>query len=52
MQDHFEQTADRFHIIGHSLGAHIAGDAGSRIPGLARISGERDEVFTADVSDK
>ena len=27
------------HIIGHSLGAHIAGYAGERVPGLARITG-------------
>ena len=27
------------HIIGHSLGAHIAGYAGERIEGLGRISG-------------
>ncbi|XP_034754986.1 inactive pancreatic lipase-related protein 1-like [Etheostoma cragini] len=35
----FSQTSDTFHIIGHSLGAHAAGDAGSRTPGLARITG-------------
>ncbi|XP_059167361.1 pancreatic triacylglycerol lipase-like [Physella acuta] len=28
-----------FHIIGHSLGSHIAGYAGERVPGLGRISG-------------
>ncbi|CAL1538424.1 unnamed protein product [Lymnaea stagnalis] len=32
-------TAADFHLIGHSLGAHISGYAGERIPGLARISG-------------
>nr|XP_054590367.1 inactive pancreatic lipase-related protein 1 [Nothobranchius furzeri] len=36
---HFNQTVDKFHIIGHSLGAHAAGEVGSRIPGLPRISG-------------
>lgn len=29
----------RVHIIGHSLGAHIGGYAGERLPGLGRISG-------------
>jgi predicted alpha/beta hydrolase len=28
------------HIIGHSLGAHIAGYAGDRTPNLGRITGE------------
>ncbi|XP_059138689.1 pancreatic triacylglycerol lipase-like [Physella acuta] len=32
-------TAGDFHVIGHSLGAHIAGYAGERVVGLARISG-------------
>ncbi|KAM9847480.1 inactive pancreatic lipase-related protein 1-like [Aulostomus maculatus] len=36
---HYKQKADKFHIIGHSLGAHTAGDASSRIGGLARITG-------------
>ncbi|XP_005100208.2 pancreatic triacylglycerol lipase [Aplysia californica] len=36
--DH-EQSAADFHVIGHSLGAHIAGYAGERVPGMGRISG-------------
>ncbi|XP_045158618.1 inactive pancreatic lipase-related protein 1-like [Mercenaria mercenaria] len=32
-------TSAMFHIIGHSLGAHVAGYAGERISHLARISG-------------
>ncbi|KAI3363268.1 hypothetical protein L3Q82_011563 [Scortum barcoo] len=35
----FKQKADKFNIIGHSLGAHVAGDVGSRITGLTRITG-------------
>jgi len=33
------QTPADFHIMGHSLGAHIAGYAGMRTPGLGRITG-------------
>lgn len=40
MQENYKQKADKFHIIGHSIGAHAAGEVGSRIPGLARITGD------------
>ena len=31
---------DRMHLIGHSLGAHVAGYAGERVPGTGRITGK------------
>ncbi|XP_059168294.1 pancreatic triacylglycerol lipase-like [Physella acuta] len=31
--------AKSFHVIGHSLGSHISGYAGERVPGLGRITG-------------
>ncbi|CAL8255630.1 unnamed protein product [Lota lota] len=35
----YMQTADKFHIIGHSLGAHAAGEVGTLVPKLGRITG-------------
>ncbi|CAG5122854.1 unnamed protein product, partial [Candidula unifasciata] len=32
-------TPGDFHLIGHSIGAHLAGEIGRRIPGIGRISG-------------
>ncbi|XP_069837858.1 pancreatic lipase-related protein 2-like [Dendropsophus ebraccatus] len=37
--DHFKYPLSNIHLIGHSLGAHVAGEAGKRRPGIARISG-------------
>uniref|UniRef100_A0A7N8XEP0 Triacylglycerol lipase n=1 Tax=Mastacembelus armatus TaxID=205130 RepID=A0A7N8XEP0_9TELE len=39
LMDNYKQMANRFHIIGHCIGAHAAGVVGSRVPGLARITG-------------
>ncbi|XP_018621716.1 inactive pancreatic lipase-related protein 1-like [Scleropages formosus] len=35
----YQQKPNTIHIIGHSLGAHLAGETGRRIPNLARITG-------------
>ncbi|XP_042674679.1 pancreatic triacylglycerol lipase-like [Centrocercus urophasianus] len=37
--DQYSYSAANVHIIGHSLGAHVAGEAGKRRPGIGRITG-------------
>lgn len=39
-QKKFGYSPSQVHLIGHSVGAHLAGEAGSRIPGLGRITGK------------
>ena len=33
------------HLVGHSLGSHICGYAGERIPGLGRITGSKVRLY-------
>lgn len=50
-QEKYNYSPDKVHIIGHSLGAHAAGEAGKRRPGIARITGESVTEVTAQTAD-
>ncbi|XP_068953673.1 inactive pancreatic lipase-related protein 1-like [Petaurus breviceps papuanus] len=39
LSTNYQYSPSEIHIIGHSLGAHAAGEAGRRTPGLSRITG-------------
>ncbi|XP_053395703.1 pancreatic triacylglycerol lipase-like [Mercenaria mercenaria] len=39
LRAHAGVSVDKVHIIGHSLGAHIAGYVGKTVPGITRITG-------------
>ena len=40
LQEKFGMKLQDLHIIGHSLGAHISGYVGRRVPGIARVTGK------------
>ncbi|NWR54172.1 LIPR3 protein, partial [Bucorvus abyssinicus] len=39
LQKIFKYSPSEIHLIGHSLGAHTAGEAGRRMRGISRITG-------------
>ncbi|XP_051883684.1 pancreatic lipase-related protein 2-like [Pristis pectinata] len=39
LEKNFNYSRSVTHIIGHSLGSHVAGEAGRRLPGIGRITG-------------
>uniref|UniRef100_A0A7D9NM11 Triacylglycerol lipase n=2 Tax=Xenopus tropicalis TaxID=8364 RepID=A0A7D9NM11_XENTR len=39
LRDDLGYSPSLVHVIGHSLGAHAAGEAGKRMPGIGRITG-------------
>ncbi|XP_045160658.2 inactive pancreatic lipase-related protein 1-like [Mercenaria mercenaria] len=39
LKDKFQMKLENLHVLGHSLGAHVAGYVGTRIPGISRITG-------------
>ncbi|KFQ46790.1 hypothetical protein N333_04196, partial [Nestor notabilis] len=39
LEKDYGYSPDNIHFIGHSLGAHAAGEAGRRKPGIGRITG-------------
>lgn len=45
LRDVLGVSMELVHIVGHSLGAHVAGHVGSLVPNISRISGWYDYTF-------
>jgi len=44
LMDKFDMRLDDLHVVGHSLGAHVAGYVGRRVQGIARITGKHNSL--------
>lgn len=48
LADHINLSFDKVHLIGFSLGAHVAGFAGSQLKNISRITGNFYKMLNID----